>query len=149
MINLASPLFNWGKYYELIVDTILKGTYDDDPSVRANQAINYWYGISAGVIDISVNESVSYYTRKLLGILKHGLKNGTIEPFAGEIHSQNRVIQEKNAKVLSDDEIIRMNWLNDNVIGSIPSKEALDENTKDIVEVSGVNSDMQKAAKVE
>ena len=32
----------------VIVDSILKGTYDDDPSVRANQAINYWYGISAG-----------------------------------------------------------------------------------------------------
>jgi hypothetical protein len=51
--------------------------------------------------------------------------------------------------VLSDDEIIRMNWLNDNVIGSIPQKESLDDNTKDIVEVSGVNSDMKKAAKVE
>ena len=148
VINLASPLFNWGKYYELIVDSIIKGTYDDDPSVRANQAINYWYGISAGVVDISVSEQVSYYTRKLLGILKHGLKRGSIEPFAGEIHSQHRLIQGKDAKVLSDDEIIRMNWLNDNVIGSIPQKESLDEDTKDIVDVSGVNSDMQKAAKV-
>ncbi len=148
VINLASPLFNWGKYYELIVDSILKGTYDDDPSVRKNQAINYWYGISAGVIDISMGDQISYYSRKLLGILKRGLKRGEIEPFSGEIHSQNALIQPKDARVLSDDAIIRMDWLNDNVIGSIPEKESLNKLAQSVVEVSGVLSDMQKAAKV-
>ena len=149
VVNLASPLFHWGKYFELLIDSIMKGTYDDDPSARANQAINYWYGISAGVIDISVSDRVSYYSRKLLGILKKGLKNGTIEPFAGEIRSQDGLIQDKDAKVLSDDEIIRMDWLNDNVIGSLPGKESLTGLAQNIVEVSGVTDDMKKAAKVE
>ena len=147
--NLATPLFHWGRYYELIVRSILNGTYDDDPTAKENKAINYWYGFSAGVIDISVDERVSYYSRKLLAILKHGLSSGTIEPFAGEMHSQNRVIQHQHELTLSDDAIIRMDWLNDNVIGEIPEREALNDAAKDIVSVVGVRDTMKKAAKVD
>ena len=146
--NLATSLFIWGKYYELIFRTVLDGTYDDDPSTQKNQATNYWFGLSSGVIDVYVQGPVSYYTRKLVAILKKGLINGTVEPFSGEIHGQNGVIQEKGAPFLTDDAIIRMDWLNDNVIGHIPSSEELSSTAKDVAAVSGVTNSLKKASKV-
>ena len=147
--NLASPLFNWGRYYELIFRTVLNGTYNDDPSVNRNQATNYWYGFSSGVIDVIIGEAVPYYNHKLNGILKKGLICGSILPFSGEIHSQNRMIQGRGAPHLTDDAIIRMDWLNDNVIGHIPSAEELITPAQEVAAVSGVTTNLKKAAKVE
>ena len=148
VITLANSVFNWGAYYELIFRSILNGTYDDDPSVKKDQATNYWYGLSAGVIDLVLSESVSYYTRKLTELLKAGIIHGEVQPFAGEINTQDGPLQGKGASVLDDVSIIRMNWLNDNVIGNIPKKESLKHETRTVVEVSGVTSEMKKAAKV-
>ena len=41
-----------------------------------------------------------------------------------------------------------MNWLNDNVIGHIPSSGELNRAAKDVAAVSGVTSELKKAAKV-
>ena len=57
--NLATPLYNWGKYYELIVRSILDGTYDDRSVARKDTATNYWYGLSAGVIDVILSDQLS------------------------------------------------------------------------------------------
>jgi len=149
ILNFASPYFNWGRYYELIIKKIIDGTYDDDPSASGLQAINYWYGYSAGVIDIQLSDSLSYYSRKIIGILKKGLISGDVQPFAGEINSQNRLIQSKGSAPLNDEAIIEMDWLNDNVIGNIPAKEEMSERAQSMVSVSGVREDLQKAAKVD
>ncbi|MBO7702844.1 MAG: BMP family ABC transporter substrate-binding protein, partial [Solobacterium sp.] len=129
---LALPIFHWGKYYELIVRTILDGTYMDDPSAEKNQATNYWYGLSAGVVDINLSSEISYYSRKLIAILKKGIIAGTVDPFAGEINTQTFQLKKKGSKVLDDDSIIRMVWLNDNVIGRIPSAEELNDPARDV-----------------
>ena len=41
---------------------------------------------------------------------------------------------------LTPDEIIRMDWLNDNVIGSIPAYSTMDEAARQITDISGVRS---------
>lgn len=146
--NLANPIFNWGKYYELILKQIINGTYDDDPSLNKNQATNYWYGLSAGVIDLTVSESIAYYSRKLIGILKKGIKDGSIHPFSGEINTQNGQLQGQGAKLLDDVSIIEMNWLNDNVIGHIPTNFELNQSAREVAAVSGVTDTLKKAKKV-
>ena len=42
-------------------------------------------------------------------------------------------------KKLSPDEVIRMDWLADNVIGSIPTMDQLIEEAKPLVQLQGVN----------
>ena len=147
--NIASSHFNWGRYYELIIKTILDGTYDDDPSASGMEATNYWYGYSAGVIEVNISDHVSYYSRKTIGILRKGIISGDIQPFAGEINSQDRQIQPKGSKTLDDESIILMDWLNDNVIGSIPAKEEMSERAQAMVSVAGVREDDIQAEKVE
>ncbi|MDO4619546.1 MAG: BMP family ABC transporter substrate-binding protein [Lachnospiraceae bacterium] len=137
--NLAMPVWDWGRYYELIVDTILRGTWDAKALARKDQALNYWWGMESQVIDVILSEKLSYYSVKMVNTLKKALVAGTLNPFDGELHSQEKLIKAADSPRLSNEEIIRMNWLNDNVVGSIPVMEELNESAKDTVQVSGVN----------
>lgn len=138
--NLAAPLWNWGKYYEQIVKTVLNGSWDAKGLVRSDRALNYWWGMSAGVIDVILSDDVPYYCEKLVGILKDGIIRESLKPFAGELHSQDKVIQEKGAEELASEDIIDMNWLNDNVIGNIPKKNAIVEDAGDTLKMSAVDT---------
>ena len=140
VINLAAPVWNWGKYYELIARNVLDGTWDSAGQNAEDRATNYWWGMSAGVIDVILSEKLSYYSRKLVDMFRDGIVSGRLSPFMGELHSQEGLIREASSRGLSNREIITMSWLNDNVIGSLPKKEELTEEAGAAVDVSGVSS---------
>ncbi|MDD6351490.1 MAG: BMP family ABC transporter substrate-binding protein [Lachnospiraceae bacterium] len=133
--NLAAPVWNWGKFYELIIDACMAGHLDQDPG---GQAINYWWGMSAGVVDIITSEHLPYESKKLVENLKLATMNGSINPFRGELRSQNGRIQKAGGHSLSEQDIITMNWLNDNIVGRLPRLEELTQAGKDTVAVSGI-----------
>ncbi|WP_274941629.1 BMP family ABC transporter substrate-binding protein [Chordicoccus furentiruminis] len=138
--NLAVPVWNWGRYYELIIRTILNGTWEAKNLARKDQALNYWWGMDAGVIDVIFSEKLSYYSRKLMRTLKGAVIAGTLNPFDGELRSQQGVIKTADAPRLTNEEIITMDWLNDNVIGAIPTMEELRDTARITVSVSGVQA---------
>ncbi|MER2025411.1 MAG: BMP family ABC transporter substrate-binding protein, partial [Eubacteriales bacterium] len=78
-------------------------------------------------------------TKKTLELLKAGIISGRINPFDGELHSQDGVVREEGAPPLTYEEIITMNWLNDNVIGSIPTPDEVSDHAKKTVSVIGVD----------
>ncbi|MBQ6146028.1 MAG: BMP family ABC transporter substrate-binding protein, partial [Clostridia bacterium] len=59
---LASPCWMWGKLYENLVRTVLNGSYDQK---KAPEAINYWWGMDSGVIDVTMTELVPEGIRTL------------------------------------------------------------------------------------
>ena len=136
--NLAVPLWDWGKYYEIILRSILHGGWDAAPTAGNEQAINYWYGMSAGVIDVLLSDHISYYSKKLVEMLRAGIVSDSLHPFAGELHSQTGVIQTGAERRITSADIISMNWLNDNIIGEIPTEEELNEDARALVRVSGL-----------
>ena len=147
MTNLAFPVLNWGRYYELLVKTILDGTYDK--AVKgAQQAMSYWWGMSAGVIDVILSEKLPYYSQKLARLLRGGIITEGISPFDGELRSQEGVIRKEDSPRLTNEEIITMNWLCDtmnwlcdNIDGAIPQKQELRAEAGDVVSIAGVNED--------
>ena len=141
IFNLAAPMWDWGKYYELIVRTILDDTWNAREIARPDQALNYWWGMQSGVIDVIMSERTSYYSRKLVKTLKGALVADTLNPFDGELRSQTGLIKDADSPRLSNMEIIEMNWLNDNVIGSLPEMDELDESAIDTIKVSGVRKE--------
>ena len=84
------------------------------------RAVNYWYGMSSGVIDIRYAPGLPYQTRKLVQLLRNGIVEGSINPFGGELHSQDGVVQIEGFPPLPSTQIVEMNWLADNVVGTIP-----------------------------
>ncbi len=138
--NLAMPVWDWGKYYELIVQTILNDTWPEKNAVRSDQALNYWWGMSAGVIDVILSKHLSYYSHKMVNAIKRAMLAGVIHPFAGELHAQGGQVAHKAEFVekMTNEEIVAMDWLNDNIIGSLPKKEKLTETGIKTVKISGV-----------
>lgn len=118
--GIAMPVWNWGRYYELIVRSLLHGTWDETSDDNQVRAVNYWYGMSSGVIDIRYAPGLPYQTRKLVQLLRNGIVEGSINPFGGELHSQNGVVQIEGFPPLPSTQIVEMNWLADNVVGTIP-----------------------------
>lgn len=138
LLNLAAPVWNWGPYYEFILRTVLSGSYDAGTLRRDDQAVNYYLGMADGVIDVVLSEKLPYYSRKSIHMLRDGIRNGTLNPFGGELRSQDGVVKKEGSPALSNEDIITMDWLNDNVTGRIPEAVELSSRAQAVTAVSGV-----------
>ncbi len=136
--SLAMPVWHWGRFYEQLIRTIMDGTwkYDDNPSDK--KAINYWWGMSAGVADIVCSQTLPIGTKRLVELLNSNIKNRIFDPFAGELYSQTGVIQKESWKSLSPEEVVTMEWLAENVIGDIPKRQELKKRSESVVLQQGV-----------
>ncbi len=137
--NLAMPIWHWGKFYEQMIRTIMDGTwkYDDDPSSK--KAINYWWGMSAGVIDVICSQNLPIGTKRLVDLLRDTISTGKLNPFSGILYSQEGIVQDDPGKSLSPEEIVTMDWLAENVIGSIPKEDELKEQSKPVISQQGID----------
>ncbi len=136
--NLAMPLWHWGKFYEQLIRTIMDGTwkYDDNPSTT--KAINYWWGMSSGVIDVICSQYLPIGTKRLVELLKSTISSNVFNPFAGILYSQTGVVKSDPNGSLLPEEIMTMDWLAENVIGSIPKKEELKEQAEPVMKQQGI-----------
>ncbi|MDO4633119.1 MAG: BMP family ABC transporter substrate-binding protein [Eubacteriales bacterium] len=132
--NLAMPILDWGKFYEKMILSIQNGGWKED----ASKSVNYWLGISSGVVDVICSQNLPSGTARLVSLLKDTICRGEFNPFSGALFSQNGLIQEEN-RTLTAENIIRMDWLLDRVEGSIPKMEELEEKAKPVVLQQGVN----------
>ena len=136
--NLAAPIWKWGKLYEIIVRTIIDGTYKSKLVDKKDKATNYWWGMMSGVVDIEISDRISPYTRQLVEILRRDIVNGTMNPFDGELRSQTGLVRNADDEPLSSMDVITMDWLSENIVGEIPSKDALTAEAREAVNISGV-----------
>lgn len=139
-VNLAMPLWHWGKFYEQMIRTIMDGTWKYDEKSSENRAINYWWGMSAGVIDVICSHSLPVGTKRLVDLLKHEISTGEYNPFSGVLYSQQGVVQDDPKRALSPEEVVTMDWLAENVIGHIPTTEELKEQAKPVTLQQGVEN---------
>lgn len=139
--NLAMPLYNWGKFYEQLIRTIMNGTwkYDDNPT--ATKAINYWWGMAEGVIDVICSKHLPVETKRLIEFLKKTISSREFNPFSGILFSQTGMAHAEPDQSLMPEEIMTMDWLADNVIGFIPKKEELKEKAEPVVKQQGVKKE--------
>lgn len=137
--NIAMPLIHWGKFYEQLIRTIMDGTwkYDDTPSSE-KKAINYWWGMSAGVVDVICSQNLPIGTKRLIELLKKVISSGEYSPFHGILYSQTGIVQSNPNRTLTPEEIVTMDWLAENVIGSIPKNWELKEQAKSVISQQGV-----------
>ena len=137
--NLASSIWHWGKFYQRILQTILNGSFDR--TAGTGGSINYWWGISSGMIDLIVSQSVPERTLKLVELVRKQIENGEFQIFSGELYDQEHQLRNESGGGLSPEEIIRMDWLADNVVGHIPKVEQLVEEAVPMVKIQGIESD--------
>lgn len=138
--NLAMPLLHWGKFYERLIRTIMNGTWKYDDDITEKKAINYWWGMSAGVVDVICSQNLPAGTRQLVKLLKDSISKGEFQPFSGTLYSQTGVVLGGVNSSLSPEEIAAMDWLADNVIGEIPTSRELLEAVRPTVLQQGIEN---------
>lgn len=136
--HLAEPIWKWGRYYRLIVQSIRNQTWKRQGASVSGASLNYWWGMSAGVLDVALAEGLPYGQRTLIEVLRQSIQTHRIDPFAGELISQEGIVQVDGAGRLPSEEIVHMSWLNANVVGRLPEQRELSWDGLEKVEVSGL-----------
>ena len=144
LVPLGSPCWLWGKFYENVVRSILSGAWNSDKTQRA---VNYWWGMDSGVIDVTISDRLPEGLRSLAEILKTGLRNGTIDPFARRIVAQDGTVKNDGSRAFTPDELLHMDWLCDNVDGVIPSFNEIEPFAQPMVRELGIYRDQLPAQK--
>ncbi len=138
--SLAMPLWHWGKFYERLIRTIMDGAWKNDDNTDTVKAINYWWGMSGGVVDMICSQSLPIGTKRLVDLLKKNFYTESFNPFSGILYSQTGIIQNEPEESLSAKDIITMDWLAENVIGAIPSPEELAESAQPVINQQGLET---------
>lgn len=123
--NLAMPIRHWGRYYELLLNSVLRGSYDAAAGGFDISAVNYWWGLESGVVDVVPGSKLSAGSNRLLNALRCAVTMRVEKPFGG----------------MDNNEIITMHTLQDNVIGSIPAPEELNEDARRVTDIVGLKAE--------
>ena len=134
LMPVASPVWMWGRLYENIVRAVLTNSVE-----KNDHAVNYWWGMDSGVIDVALSDLVPEGVRRLAGILSGKLKNGEIDIFAQPITAQDGSVISDGVVPLSSLEILKMDRLMDAVEGHIPEYEELLPFSRGLVRALGVH----------
>ena len=133
---LASPRWNWGRYYEQTVRSLLNGGLDAARDGR--HAINDWWGISTGVADVDISDTLPDGVKQLAGILKRGIAEESIDPFLRPIRTQSGETISDGTRLFTMEELMRMDWLCDCIEGSIPGFDELLPRSQNLVRLLGI-----------
>ncbi len=135
---LASPCWLWGKLYENLVRTVLSGSYDQK---KAPEAINYWWGMDSGVIDVQMTELVPEGIRTLAAAMMDRIKTGALLPFQRELVSQDGDVKNDGSRDLSSRELLTMDYLLEGVEGAIPAYGELLPMSRALVRELGLHTE--------
>ena len=134
--QLAYPLWGWGRCFELVSRYLIDDLWERGGSVR-HQALNYWWGMDSGAVDIRLADDLPDSSRRLAQLLRRVIVEHVTSPFEGPIRTQGGLVG-KDGACLTNTEIVGMRWLCENVEGRLPTYDELTDNGKAIVRVSGI-----------
>ena len=135
---LAATFWNWGAFYEKLLNDLLLGHWEDESANRSAAAINYWWGMQSGVIGITPSEKLPEGVKALVEALKNSIVEGRLDPFRRVMSDQEGIVRNDGNRWLSPSEILHMDWLSDTIEGSIPAFPELLPIAQSIVRLLGV-----------
>ena len=124
-----------GDDIESVVSKLLAAADND-----VEKAINYWWGMPTGVVDVICSKKLPAGTVRLVNVLKHNYKTGQFHTFTDQMYAQGHILKEKKGETLSPEEVIEMDWLAENIIGRIPKIEELQEQAKPVLTQQGIET---------
>jgi basic membrane lipoprotein Med (substrate-binding protein (PBP1-ABC) superfamily) len=133
LLKLAAPIWNWGRFYERIIRDFLQGNWDRSKDVRSKPAVNYWWGIASGILDLITSQNLPHGVDRLTQIMKQQIYTDEFNPFAGEITIQGGLTKGEKGKILTPEEIITQDYLVRSVVGFIPSAEQLEPEARELL----------------
>ena len=138
-IHVANSFWNWGAFYRKVLESVLDGSWADlNSASEAGQTINYWWGLKAGVVDVSLGELVPPESARLVRLLRREIAEGNFRPFDGPVYDQSGALRIRDGELLTPLQILQMDWLVQNVDGEIPTIDRLTPQARELVKIQGV-----------
>jgi len=137
LIALASPVWVWGKFYENVIQSMLSGALKEDKS----KAVNYWLGMDSGVIGLNLASRLPAGVTTLAKLLEKDIASRTLDPFCRKIVAQDGTVKNDGTHTFTPDELLHMDWLCDNVQGSIPTFDQILPMSQSLVRELGIYRD--------
>lgn len=135
--NIAASICHWGKLYELIIRSIMEKTWKTEVEKNKNRALNYWWGISSGVLEVVCSQKLPDGTRILIDMLTENIRRREFSPFQFAWTLQDGTVMNEANNRLEPEDIYKMNYLASNVEGGIPVLDDLKEDAKEFVQLQG------------
>lgn len=112
--HLTAPIWRWGAIYKHIINRVSAGN---------NKPENIWWGFERQAVDLApfgtmVPEAVS---QKVL-LKKEQITSGQFKVFSGVIRDQNGSIKIPEDARATDEELLKMNWFVEGVVGASSPK---------------------------
>ena len=139
LIPLGTPVWVWGKFYEFVLRSIFSGGWKREKGVST--ALNYWLGMDSGVIGLNLSDKLPEGVRQMAMLLKKGVEDGVIDPFARRIIAQDGSVKNDGTHRFTPEQILHMDWLCENVIGEIPPYEEILPISRNMVRELGIYRD--------
>lgn len=112
---LASPAWDWGRYYTEIVKSYLNNSLDviklidrEDPNV-----IGLWWGLGSGALAFKTTNFLHPIANNMLHYIRSSIQLGRFRPFHGPIRDQEGVLRVPEHSDPKPYEIMSMDWLAD------------------------------------
>ena len=92
------------------------------------------------MVDVVFSKNIPIGTKRLVELLKQSICTGAFSVFGGILYSQDGIVQDNPNRILTPDEIVTMDWLAENVIGTIPKEDRFDDTAKPVISQQGVDT---------
>ena len=139
LIPLGTPVWGWGQFYEYAIKAVLSGGMQKEKG--SGTALNYWFGLDSGVIGLNLSDRLPQGVRQMANLLCEAVKRGYIDPFGRKITAQDGSVKNDGTAAFSSEQILRMDWLCDNVVGTIPAFEDILPVSRKMVRELGIYRD--------
>ena len=137
--SIATLVPRWGVFYQHIMELMLKGVFDA-ASESSSSSLAYWWGISANTLDVVFSSRMDPAAVRLIKILQAQFRDQAFTPFEGEMKDQQGILRCAPDQRLTPAEILCMDYLADNVVGSLPSLEELTPEARPLAQSQGIGS---------
>ena len=121
MVHFAQAVWNWGVFYERILENVLSGTLKTARkwTDQKTSPINFWWGIDSQVIEIEyTKENIPPQVLKTVENLKKLIIHKELNPFQGPITDQTGNVRFREDESATYQDMLNQTWLVDNIIGS-------------------------------
>ncbi len=111
--HLTAIVDVWDSYYIQRAQAVIDGTWSSEDT---------WGGLNTGMLEMSAyNASIPAEVQAIADTAKTGIMDGTLHPFTGPIHNQAGELVVPDGDVVSDGDLLSMDWYVEGVQGSIPN----------------------------
>lgn len=107
---VTSAVWDWGPYYQRTIEAIADGSWEPG---------NYWGGMEDDIVGLApLAEDVGNRARQLIDEVAASIRDGSFDPFDGEIKNQDDEVVKDAGERMSDADLLSMNYFVKGVVGS-------------------------------